>query len=77
MQPDSKGNLKAVSYTFRSINPHEKKYSTTEKEALRLVRSIEKFHLYLAHCHFDVMVDHRSLKFVFNDHSKYTPRIEH
>ena len=76
MQPDSAGDLKPVSYTSRSLNPHERKYSPTEKEALRLVWSIEKFHLYLSHSQFQVIVDHQPLKFIFNSRSKYSPRIE-
>ena len=55
MQPDSAGDLKPVSYTSRSLNPHERKYSPTEKEALGLVWSIEKFPLYLSHSQFQVL----------------------
>ena len=53
----------------------ELKYYITEKGALPLVCAVEKLHLYLYGENFKVVVDHKSLKFIFSSGSKLNARI--
>ena len=76
LQPDDEGHPKPVCYTSRALSETEQKYSVTEKEGLALVHAISKWHVYLYHTHFAVIVDHNPLKFIFTSRTRATPRIE-
>ena len=54
-----------IYYVSRTLKPSELNYSVIEKEALALVWAVEKFHLYLFGKKFEVVVDHKPLKFIF------------
>jgi hypothetical protein len=47
LQKQDDGNFKPVQYASRSLTDTERRYSQTEKEALAVVWSCERFHLYL------------------------------
>ena len=76
LQADNDSNDKVVCYISRSLTETEQKYSITEKEALAVVWSIEKLHIYLYHSHFNVIVDHHPLQFIFKNRNRASPRIE-
>ncbi|CAF1430297.1 unnamed protein product, partial [Didymodactylos carnosus] len=54
----TKDGPKPISYLSRKLNPAEKKYGTTEKECLAMVRCIEEFRSYLLGREFTVETDH-------------------
>ena len=55
----------------------EKEYSQCEKEALAIVWSCERFHLYIYGSEFVIFSDNKALEFIFNHHKqKPPPRIE-
>ena len=76
LQPDDDGHPRPVCYVSRALSETEQKYSVTEKEALGLVFCIDKWHVYLYHTEFDVIVDHNPLKFIFKTRTRASPRIE-
>ena len=65
-----------IAYESRTLSQIERKYSQTEKEALALVWSCERFHLYLYGADFDLLTDHKALEFIFSPRSKPSARIE-
>lgn len=52
---------KVICYLSRSLTRQERKYSTTEKELLALMWSIEKLRPYIEGSHFTAITDHYSL----------------
>lgn len=50
-----------VSFFSRRLHDRELKFGVGEKEALALIESCERFHLYLTWCRFTVKVDHKAL----------------
>jgi hypothetical protein len=71
-----KGQSKVICYASRSLTDVEKKYSTTEKEALSVVWGCEKFHLYLYGINFELVTDHKPLEGLYNAKSKPNARIQ-
>ena len=63
-QIDSKGMERVVSYASRSLTPREKNYSTMEKEALAIVFATQHFRVYLVGHKFQIITDHRALKWL-------------
>ena len=63
-------------YASRTLSQIERKYSQTEKEAIALVWSCERFHVYLYGVDFDLLTDHKALEFIFSPRSKPSARIE-
>ena len=55
-----------VAYFSKKLNPHQKKYSTIEKEALALVLAVHHFEVYISGVAGDVVVysDHNPLSFL-------------
>ena len=68
---------KIIAYASRSLTDVEKRYSTTEKEALAIVYATDKFRLYLFGHHFTLYTDHRPVQLIFgNPMSRPPARIE-
>ena len=70
------GQNRIIPYANRTLSQIERKYSQTEKEALALVWSCERFHVYLYGADFDLLTDHKALEFIFSSRSKPSARIE-
>lgn len=76
MIQEYKGQSKVICYASRSLTDVEKKYSTTEKEALSVVWACEKFHLCLYGINFELVTDHKPLEGLYNAKSKPNARIQ-
>ncbi|KAG5891318.1 hypothetical protein JTB14_036886 [Gonioctena quinquepunctata] len=57
---------RVVSYLSRSLTKQERKFSTTERECLAVIWSIEKLRPYIEETHFTVVTDHWSLCWLNN-----------
>ncbi|XP_057310309.1 uncharacterized protein LOC130648286 [Hydractinia symbiolongicarpus] len=66
LQPDDEGHPKPVCYTSRALSQTEQKYSVTEKESLAVVHAVSKWHVYLYHAEFTVIVDHNPYKVIIS-----------
>lgn len=75
IQETSEGE-RIISYAAKSLSDTEKKYCTTEKEALAIVWGVEKFRNYLLGLHFELETDHRALEAFFKPVSTPCARIE-
>ncbi|XP_054757939.2 uncharacterized protein K02A2.6-like [Lytechinus pictus] len=67
---------RVISYASRSLTDAEKRYSTTEKEALGVVWACQKFHNYLYGVHFELLTDHKPLEVLYGPKSRPNARIE-
>lgn len=56
LQEDSHRRIKVIAYASKSLTDVEKKYFQTEREALSLVWSVEKFKLYLQGTKFTLLI---------------------
>ena len=63
-------------YASRTLTDVERRYSQTEKEALALVWSCERFHQYLLGRKFALITDHKPLEIIYSTKSKPSARIE-
>jgi transposase InsO family protein len=64
-----------ISYASKSLTETEQRYSQTEKEALGLVWSVERFYMYLCGIEFELETDHKPLEAIFKATSRPCPRI--
>lgn len=76
LQEDSRGQIRIIAYASKALSDLEKKYFQTEREALALVWSVEKFKLYLQGTRFTLLTDCKALKFLFSPKSRPCARIE-
>ena len=76
IQFNKKGDPRIISYGSKSLSEVEKRYAQTEKEALALVWSVEKFHMYLYGKSFELVTDHRPLEVIFLTTSNPCARIQ-
>lgn len=71
-----RGETRVISYASRSLSEVERRYSTTEREALAVVWACEKFHIYLFGVDFELITDHKPLEVLYGPRSKPNARIE-
>lgn len=76
LQEDSHGQLRVIAFASKALTDIEKKYFQTEKEALSLVWSVDKFKLYLQGIKFTLLTDCKALEFLFTPRSRPCARIE-
>lgn len=62
--------LGPISYISRTLTEREQKYGLTELEALALVWSTLKLHLYLYRTYLEVFTDQKYLEYICNSNSK-------
>ncbi len=67
---------RVISYASRCLSDVEKRYSQTEKEALAIVWSCERFALYVQGRCFEIETDHKPLEVIYGKKSKPSARIE-
>lgn len=60
------GTPHVIEYYSTKYNQAQRQYTTTEKECLSVILSIEKFRPYIDMTHFTVVTDHASLKWLAN-----------
>ena len=60
------GKHRAIAYGGRDLNPAERNYSTTEREALAIVEGIKKFRNYLYGPKFVINTDHHAFRYVMS-----------
>lgn len=67
-----------ISYTSRTLNEHERNYSTIEKELLAIVWSTKYFRPYLYGKEFDLETDHQPIKWLQTKHmcKDINPRLQ-
>lgn len=76
IQTDSENEHRIISYASKSLTDTERRYCQTEKEALALVWSVERFKMYLFGQSFDLITDCKALEYLFTARSKPCARIE-
>lgn len=76
IQTDDTGESRIISYASKSLTDTEHRYCQTEKEALALVWSVERFGMYLYGASFDLITDCKALEYLFTPRSKPCSRIE-
>ncbi|XP_044180892.1 uncharacterized protein K02A2.6-like [Acropora millepora] len=62
LQEQGEAASRAVCYASKSLSAVERRYSQTEKEALALVSSVERFHVYLLGRECELVTDHKPLE---------------
>lgn len=55
-----------ISYASKSLTKSERKLPQTQREAMSVPWSVERFHFYLFGLHFTLYTDHKTLEFIFN-----------
>ncbi|XP_055590225.1 uncharacterized protein K02A2.6-like [Uranotaenia lowii] len=76
VQTNDKKEARVICYASKSLTETEKRYCQTEKEALSLVWSVEKFQNYLIGRKSNLLTDCKALTFLFAPTSKPCARIE-
>lgn len=76
VQFDADGYHRVISFASKSLTETERRYCQTEKEALALVWSVERFQYYLLGKTFDLVTDCKVLELLFSKRSKPCARIE-
>ena len=67
---------RTVCYANKTLSSVERRYLQTGKEALALVWSVERFHVYLLGREFELVTDHKLLEIIYSPKSKPTACIE-
>lgn len=76
IQSSSNGESRIICYASKSLTETERRYCHTEKEALSLVWSVEKFYHYLYGREFELLTDCKALVYLFTPRSRPCARIE-
>ena len=69
-QKNQYGHDHVLSYASRSLTEREKKFSTTEKEALAVVFAVNHFRTYLLGRKFSLITDHSALRWLHSIEAK-------
>ena len=70
-------DYRVISYSSRSLSDVERRYSQLEKECLAILHGCEKFNIYLAGSHFNILTDHKLLISLLSNPNSVLPlRIE-
>lgn len=65
-QNDIESN-RIIMFISRTLSETERKYSQIEKEAIAVVWSCERLHLYLIGTKFDLVTDNKAVSLIFNN----------
>ncbi|XP_055640002.1 uncharacterized protein K02A2.6-like isoform X1 [Toxorhynchites rutilus septentrionalis] len=76
VQVNREGEHRIISYASKLLTETERRYCHTEKEALSLVWSVEKFYIYLYGKVFELLTDCKALVYLFTHRSRPCARIE-
>lgn len=76
IQVNNQGEHRIICFASKSLTDTEKRYCHTEKEALSLVWSVEKFYIYLYGIEFELLTDCKALIYLFTPRSRPCLRIE-
>lgn len=76
IQTDPSGRSRVVTCASKSLTDTERRYCQTEKEALAIVWSVERFQVYLYGRQFDILTDCKALVYLFTERSRPCARIE-
>lgn len=68
------GVVRIITCVSKSLTHAEQRYPQTQREALAVVWAVERLYFYLFGLHFTIMVDHRSLEFIFGDRNSGSKR---
>ena len=60
------GREVVISYAGQKLNPAERNYSVTEREALAVVDGVQHFQTYLYGCQLTVLTDHNAVCWLMN-----------
>ena len=70
-------DYRVIAYSSRSLTDVERRYSQIEKECLAILHGCEKFNIYLAGSHFNILTDHKPLVSLLSNLNSVLPlRIE-
>ena len=61
----SDGEERVIAHASRSMTPAERNYTVTEQECLEVVWAVKNFRAYLEGYHFEVIIDHSSLRWLY------------
>ena len=61
----SRDNHRYISFAARSLQPAERNYSATKKEALAIIYGLTMFRYYLLGRDFEAYTDHKALTYLF------------
>ena len=75
-QKQDDDSFRPVSYASRALDDVEQRYSQTEREALSVLYSCQKFHHYIYDMNIEIVTDHKPLLSLFSVNSSPPPRIQ-